>query len=128
LGKELVDTDIRVNAVAPAACDTDMIRQFSPEAIAAMVSRTALRRLGTAEEVAELVLWLCSDSCTFNTGAVFDLSGGRAAYSMAAPNRQRPTGLGLLTHSGPPQSRESSARQAVALLLVTRLVASALEP
>jgi len=80
LGKELADTDIRVNAVAPAACDTDMIRQFSPEAIAGMVSRTALRRLGTAEEVAELVLWLCSDSCTFNTGAVFDLSGGRATY------------------------------------------------
>src|SRR5262249_55430904 len=80
LGKELADTAIRVNAVAPAACDTDMIRQFSPEAIAVMVSRTALRRLGTAEEVAELVLWLCSDSCTFNTGAVFDLSGGRATY------------------------------------------------
>ena len=80
LGKELADTDIRVNAVAPAACDTDMIRQFSPDAIAGMVSRTALRRLGTPEEVAELVLWLCSDSCTFNTGAVFDLSGGRATY------------------------------------------------
>ena len=80
LGKELADTDIRVNAVAPAACDTDMIRQFSPEAIAAMVSRTALRRLGTAEEAAELAVWLCSDSCTFNTGAVFDLSGGRATY------------------------------------------------
>ena len=80
LGKELADTDIRVNAVAPAPCDTDMIRQFSPEEIAAMVSRTALRRLGTAEEVAELVLRLCSDACTFNTSAVFDLSGGRATY------------------------------------------------
>lgn len=80
LGKELADTQIRVNTVAPAATDTDMIRQFSPAAIEAMVSRTALKRLATAEEVAELVVWLCSDACSFNTGAVFDLSGGRATY------------------------------------------------
>ena len=80
LGKELADTPIRVNSVAPAAIDTDMIRQFSPAAIEAMVSRTALKRLGTVEEVAELVMWLCSDVCTFSTGAVFDLSGGRATY------------------------------------------------
>jgi 3-oxoacyl-[acyl-carrier protein] reductase len=80
LGKELADTQIRVNAVAPASADTDMIRQFSAAAIEAMVSRTALKRLVTAEEVAALVLWLCSDACTFNTGAVFDLSGGRATY------------------------------------------------
>ena len=80
LGKELADTQIRVNAVVPAAADTDMIRQFSAAAIEAMVSRTALKRLVTADEVAELVLWLCSDACSFNTGAVFDLSGGRATY------------------------------------------------
>ncbi len=80
LGKELADTQIRVNAVAPAAADTDMIRQFSASAIEAMTSRTALKRLVTAEEVAELVVWLCSDACSFNTGAVFDLSGGRATY------------------------------------------------
>jgi len=80
LGKELAETPIRVNCVAPAAVDTDMIRQFSPAAIEAMVARTALKRLGTAEEVAELVVWLGSDACTFSTGAVFDLSGGRATY------------------------------------------------
>ncbi len=80
LGKELADTPIRVNAIAPAAADTDMIRQFSAAAIDAMVSRTALKRLVSAEEVAELALWLCSDACSFNTGAVFDLSGGRATY------------------------------------------------
>lgn len=80
LGKELADTPIRVNSIAPAAVDTDMIRQFSPPAIEAMVARTALRRLGTPEEVAELVAWLSSDACTFSTGAVFDLSGGRATY------------------------------------------------
>jgi len=80
LGMELADTPIRVNSIAPSAIDTDMIRQFSPQAIEGMVARTALRRLGTSEEVAELVAWLSSDACTFSTGAVFDLSGGRATY------------------------------------------------
>ena len=80
LGKELANTAIRVNAVAPAAIDTDLIRQFSPQAIDAMVARTPLGRLGTTEDVARLVTWLCSDDCSFSTGAVFDLSGGRATY------------------------------------------------
>jgi NAD(P)-dependent dehydrogenase (short-subunit alcohol dehydrogenase family) len=60
--------------------DTDLIRQFSPEAINAMISRTPLNRLATVEEVARLVAWLCSEDCSFSTGAVFDLSGGRATY------------------------------------------------
>lgn len=80
LGKELANTAIRVNVVAPAAIDTDLIRQFSSQAIDAMVARTPLGRLGTAEEVARLVTWLCSEDCSFSTGAVFDLSGGRATY------------------------------------------------
>jgi 3-oxoacyl-[acyl-carrier protein] reductase len=80
LGKELANTSIRVNVVAPAAIDTDLIRQFSPEAINAMIARTPLNRLGSAEEVARLVTWLCSEDCSFSTGAVFDLSGGRATY------------------------------------------------
>ena len=80
IGKELAGTDIRVNAVAPAAIDTDLIREFSSEAIKAMVARTPLGRLGTSNEVAQLVMWLCSDDCSFSTGAVFDLSGGRATY------------------------------------------------
>jgi 2-dehydro-3-deoxy-L-rhamnonate dehydrogenase (NAD+) len=80
LGKELANTSIRVNVVAPAAIDTDLIRQFSPQAIDAMVARTPLGRLGTVEEVARLVTWLCSEDCSFSTGAVFDLSGGRATY------------------------------------------------
>jgi 3-oxoacyl-[acyl-carrier protein] reductase len=80
LGKELADTAIRVNAVAPAAIDTDLIRGFTPQAIEAMVARTPLRRLGTAEEAARMIVWLCSDDCSFSTGAVFDLSGGRATY------------------------------------------------
>jgi 3-oxoacyl-[acyl-carrier protein] reductase len=80
LGKELANTQIRVNVVAPAAIDTDLIRRFSPDAINAMIARTPLNRLGTVEEVAELAAWLCSDACSFSTGAVFDLSGGRATY------------------------------------------------
>ena len=80
LGKELANTQIRVNVIAPAAIDTDLIRQFSPDAINAMIARTPLNRLGTVEEVAELAVWLCSDACSFSTGAVFDLSGGRATY------------------------------------------------
>jgi NAD(P)-dependent dehydrogenase (short-subunit alcohol dehydrogenase family) len=80
LGKELDNTAIRVNVVAPAAVDTDLIRQFSPDAVNAMIARTPLNRLGTVEEVARLVAWLCSDDCSFSTGAVFDLSGGQATY------------------------------------------------
>jgi 2-dehydro-3-deoxy-L-rhamnonate dehydrogenase (NAD+) len=80
LGKELAHTTIRVNVVAPAAIDTDLIRQFSPDAINAMIARTPLNRLGTVDEVARLVTWLCSEDCSFSTGAVFDLSGGRATY------------------------------------------------
>jgi 3-oxoacyl-[acyl-carrier protein] reductase len=53
---------------------------MTPEHVATMVGKSPMGRLGTVDEVAELVLWLCSGSCTFNTGAVFDLSGGRATY------------------------------------------------
>jgi 3-oxoacyl-[acyl-carrier protein] reductase len=80
LGKELADTAIRVNCVAPAATDTGMMRQFPPAAVEGMIARSPLRRLARAEEAAELVTWLCSDACSFSTGAVFDLSGGRATY------------------------------------------------
>ena len=80
LGKELATTGIRVNCVAPAAIETEILAQMSPETVAAMIAKSPMGRLGTVEEAAELVLWLCSEACTFNTGAVFDLSGGRATY------------------------------------------------
>lgn len=80
LGKELAATNIRVNCVAPAAIETEILAQMSPETVAAMIAKSPMGRLGTVEEAAELVLWLCSDACTFNTGAAFDLSGGRATY------------------------------------------------
>lgn len=80
LAKELAATNIRVNSVAPAAIETEILAQMAPEMVQAMIAKSPLGRLGTVDEAAELVLWLCSEACSFNTGAVFDLSGGRATY------------------------------------------------
>lgn len=79
-GKELAGTGILVNAVAPAAIETDLLQQMSAETVATMVAKSPLKRLGTVAELAELVAWLASERCSFSTGAVFDLSGGRATY------------------------------------------------
>jgi 2-dehydro-3-deoxy-L-rhamnonate dehydrogenase (NAD+) len=80
LSREVNDTDIRVNCIAPGPIDTRMIRDLGNEVVDAMISASPLRRLGDAKEVAALVVWLCSDASAFNTGAVFDMSGGRARY------------------------------------------------
>lgn len=80
LGKELALTDIRVNSIAPAAVNTDILQQMSPEHVQVMIDKSPMQRLGEVEEVSQMVLWLCSSACTFNSGAVFDLSGGRATY------------------------------------------------
>ena len=79
-GKELADTNIRVNSVAPAAIETDILRQLSSEAVRRMIEISPMKRLGTVEEVSDIVLFLCSEACSFNTGASFDASGGRAVY------------------------------------------------
>ena len=80
LGKELAQTNIRVNAVAPAAIDTEMLAQLTPEFKAQVIAKIPMGRLGRADEVANLVNWLVSEECSFSTGAVFDVSGGRATY------------------------------------------------
>ena len=80
LGRELAETEIRVNCVAPGPIDTDMIRNLGPDVVNGMMAASPMKRLGTVDEVAELVLWLCSDACSFSTGAVFDISGGRGTY------------------------------------------------
>jgi len=80
LGREIADTNIRVNCVAPGPIDTDMIRDLGSDAVKAMINDSPMNRLGTVEEVAHMVVWLCSEASTFNTGAVFDMSGGRARY------------------------------------------------
>ena len=80
LGKELADTGVRVNCVTPAAVKTAIFDQMSAEHIAFMLSKIPMGRFGTPEEVAAMVAWLCTEDCSFSTGAVFDLSGGRSTY------------------------------------------------
>ncbi|WP_144633871.1 SDR family NAD(P)-dependent oxidoreductase [Bordetella genomosp. 13] len=80
LGKELAGTDIRVNCVTPAAVKTAIFDQMTPQHIDYMLSRIPMGRFGLPEEVAAMVAWLCTEDCSFSTGAVFDLSGGRSTY------------------------------------------------
>jgi len=80
LGKELADSGILVNALAPAAVNTSLLQQMSATHVATMIAKSPMGRLGEVAEVADMVAWLCSGDCSFSTGAVFDLSGGRATY------------------------------------------------
>jgi NAD(P)-dependent dehydrogenase (short-subunit alcohol dehydrogenase family) len=80
LGKELAKSGIRVNCVTPAAVKTGMFAQMTAAHIDFMLSKIPMGRFGQVEEIAALVAWLCTDECSFSTGAVFDLSGGRAVY------------------------------------------------
>jgi len=80
LGKELADTQIRVNCVTPAAVKTAIFDQMTEQHIQFMLSKIPMNRFGMPEEIAALVGWLCTEDCSFSTGAVFDLSGGRATY------------------------------------------------
>lgn len=80
LAKEVATRGILVNAVAPAVIGTDMVRQMSRETVDMLVAKIPMGRIGRPEEVAALALWLASDECSFSTGAVYDLSGGRATY------------------------------------------------
>jgi 3-oxoacyl-[acyl-carrier protein] reductase len=80
LGKELATKGVLVNAVAPAAARTAIFEQMAPEHIAFMLGKIPMGRLVTVEEVAAMVCWLASEESSFSTGAVFDLSGGRATY------------------------------------------------
>ncbi|MBM3944471.1 MAG: SDR family oxidoreductase [SAR202 cluster bacterium] len=80
VGKELAKTGIRVNCVAPALIQTKILDQFTPEQVKYLTERIPLGRLGDIKEVAAMVAWLASAECSFSTGAVFDVSGGRATY------------------------------------------------
>jgi 3-oxoacyl-[acyl-carrier protein] reductase len=80
LGRELARQNVLVNCVAPGPIDTDMIRALGTDVVNTMIADSPMKRLGSAIEVAQLVAWLCTDASQFNTGAVFDMSGGRARY------------------------------------------------
>jgi 3-oxoacyl-[acyl-carrier protein] reductase len=80
LGKELAKNNITVNCVTPAAVKTPIFDQVAQSHIDYMLSKIPMGRFGLVEEIAATVCWACTEDCSFTTGAVFDLSGGRATY------------------------------------------------
>jgi 3-oxoacyl-[acyl-carrier protein] reductase len=80
IGKDLAGTGVLVNCVAPAVIETPILAQLSEEHVGYMISKIPMGRMGRTDEVANLVLWLASEDCSFSTGATFDISGGRAVY------------------------------------------------
>jgi 3-oxoacyl-[acyl-carrier protein] reductase len=79
-GKELATSGVLVNAIAPAVIATPMNADTDPDALAHITSLIPMKRIGRPEEVAELIAFLTSDRVSFSTGAVYDISGGRATY------------------------------------------------
>jgi 2-dehydro-3-deoxy-L-rhamnonate dehydrogenase (NAD+) len=80
IGKDVADTGVLVNCIAPAVIDTPILEGISPEHVDYMVERIPMGRVGRTDEVAALVCWLASEECSFSTGATYDISGGRAVY------------------------------------------------
>ena len=80
VGKELAKSGIRVNCVTPAVVHTRILDELTPEQVQYMVDRIPIGRTGDIAEIAALVAWLASEECSFSTGGVFDISGGRATY------------------------------------------------
>ena len=80
LGKELAQAGVLVNCVTPAAAKTDIFKQMAQVHIDYMLSRIPMGRFVEIDEIAAMVTWLASEDCSFSTGAVFDITGGRATY------------------------------------------------
>ena len=80
MGKELAGTGVRVNCVTPAVVETRILDEFTAEQVQYMLERIPMGRFGQIDEIAALVAWLSSSECSFSTGAVFDITGGRSTY------------------------------------------------
>jgi 3-oxoacyl-[acyl-carrier protein] reductase len=80
VSREVAQHNVFINCVAPGPIDTDMIQDLGADVVRRMVSDSPMGRLGEANEVAHMVAWLCTEASRFNTGAIFDMSGGRARY------------------------------------------------
>lgn len=80
VGKELAKSGVRVNCVTPAVVHTRILDELTPEQVQYMVERIPIGRTGEIAEIAALAAWLASEECSFSTGGVFDISGGRATY------------------------------------------------
>ena len=80
LAKELATTGVLVNCVTPAAAKTELFAQMTQAHIDYMLSKIPMNRFVAVDEIAAMVAWLASEECSFSTGAVFDISGGRAVY------------------------------------------------
>jgi 3-oxoacyl-[acyl-carrier protein] reductase len=80
LGKELAQKNVLVNAIAPAAAKTAIFDQMAQTHIDYMLSKIPMARFVTVDEIAAMAAWLASEDCSFSTGAVFDITGGRSTY------------------------------------------------
>ena len=80
IGKDVARSGVLVNCVAPAVTETPILAGMSQHHIDYMVERIPMGRMGKPDEIAALIAWLASDECSFSTGAVYDISGGRAVY------------------------------------------------
>ncbi|MEX0957816.1 MAG: SDR family NAD(P)-dependent oxidoreductase [Burkholderiales bacterium] len=80
MGKDLAQTGVIVNCITPTAVGTDMVKGFPQELVDSMVTQTPIGRITEPAELAAMVAWMCSAECSFTTGGVFDITGGRSVY------------------------------------------------
>ena len=80
IGKELAQSGISVNAIAPAMVETPLMAQMTPDHIARMKAKIPMGRFVQTSDISDLACWIVSDECSFTTGFTFDMSGGRATY------------------------------------------------
>ena len=80
MGKDLAKDGVIVNCIAPTAVGTDMVKAFPQKLVDAMIEQTPMGRMANPAELSAMVAWMCSEECSFTTGGVFDISGGRATY------------------------------------------------